>query len=386
MYVKILNGEHRNHPITGVFAVYQDYKEGANGGFITVYTDGKAPFTRERSRIKVTSNDFVYCNSLGEVLDEDITPGSGNLANRVASTVELPTDYETQFIQQESEEDAIARMEHTFHMLEEVTSAAASGVVTGLVVSGPPGIGKSSGVEATLNRENLFRNIQSNEKYFEIIGGAASPIGIYKTLYLNRFKGYVTVFDDCDNILYDEMTLNLLKNALDSKPVRRLAWRFESRVLKDEEIPRDFEFEGSVIFLTNIDFENTRSAKIKTHLKAIMDRVHYLDLEISSQRDRLLRIKQIVQSGMLNDYNFNNNEEKVIIDYIIDNADFLRDLSLRTVKKLADIIKMSIENGFTVEDNKWEPFAEATLMHREAKFKRYLNEANAAKDAEYVAE
>lgn len=364
MFVNIINGSHRNHPVSGVFAVAQPWKEGANGAFITVHTDAKQPFTRDRSRIKVEEEDFLYCDSEGKTLDPKTVAHTSNIAARVAEAAEPVTDFETEFTQKETDDEAMVRIEQTFDMLNEVTAAASAGIICGLIVSGPPGIGKSFGVEATLKKENMFLTLRDDVPHYEIIGGSVGAVGLYKALFLNRQKGFVTVFDDCDNILYDQDTLNLLKNALDSKPVRKLSWLYESRTLREEDIPRNFEYKGSVIFLTNTDFDHVRSAKLKVHLDAMMSRVHYLDLGISSQRDQLLRIKQVVRSGMLRGYNFPPHIEDMIVDYITDNADYLRELSLRAVKKLADIVKMKPDG--------WETFTEATLLRREAKFKRLL--------------
>jgi len=99
-------------------------------------------------------------------------------------------------------------------------------------------------------------------------------------------------------------------------------------------------------------------------MQAILSRCHYLDLEISNQRDQLLRVQQVMQDGMLKDYNFKNGEENMILSYIKDNADHLREISLRMVKKIADLVKVKPTDCFK--------FIEATCLHRPAKFKRLL--------------
>ena len=161
--------------------------------------------------------------------------------------------------------------------------------------------------------------------------------------------------DDCDSVLYDETSLNLLKAALDSSPRRFLSWRSESSVLRREGIPDKFEFKGSVIFITNIKFEKTRG-KIKDHLDAIMSRCHYLDLTLDTMRDKFLRCKQIVKDGMLDEYNFSETEENALLDYMFNNRTRLREMSLRMVTKIADLQKM---NG-----TKWDRYVEMTCMKR----------------------
>jgi len=370
MYVNIKNGSHRNHPITGIFPVAKPFKATSNGGHVTVKTGKVPPFQGEEARVKVQVGDFEYCTKDGNEIDPSELAHTNAVAAAVAEATKDQTDFESEYALVETENQAIKRIEKTFAMLNEITDTAAQGIVRGLVVSGPPGIGKSFGVEETLKEANLFRTIEGGKPWFDVISGAATPISLYKKLYDNRFKGYVTVFDDCDNILYDEVSLNLLKAALDSKKTRNLSWLADSRSLREEEVPNSFEFEGSVIFLTNLDFDRTTSPKLKSHLEAIVSRCHYLDLTINTQRDQILRIKQIVKAGMLNEYAFHNNEEIMIVKYIEDNAAFLRELSLRMVKKIADLV--------AARPTDWEEMVEATCLRREAKYKRMLelNSAN----------
>jgi len=155
-----------------------------------------------------------------------------------------------------------------------------------------------------------------------------------------------------------------MKAALDSCDKRMISWFKDALWLEKEDIPEKFEFKGSVIFLTNIDFANAKGKKA-IHLNAIVSRCHYMDLEISSQRDRLLRIKQIVGEGMLTNYKFGAKQEQAIVDYIWENADDMRELSLRMVKKLADLVKAFPKD--------WEDFAVTTCMMPSAKYNKLLN-------------
>ena len=69
-----------------------------------------------------------------------------------------------------------------------------------------------------------------------------------------------------------------------------------------EGMPNSFEFNGGVVFITNIKFDNVKSKKLQDHLQALQSRCHYLDLTIDSMRDRMLRIRQICGQGMLEKY------------------------------------------------------------------------------------
>jgi len=255
----------------------------------------------------------------------------------------------------ETDEQIIERMRERFSILDDMTQASIDGVVRGMVVTGPPGVGKSFGVEQVLEKNSLFDKLAGNKLKFEVIKGASSAIGLYKVLYQNADKNNVLVLDDCDTVLYDETSLNLLKAALDSSKKRKLSWNTDSALLRREGIPDTFEFKGSVIFITNLKFDKVRG-KIKDHLDAIMSRCHYLDLTMDTTREKVLRCKQIVKDGMLNEYQFTKDEEAELMSFMIDNKDKMREISLRMVTKLADLKKSMA--------SKWKRTAEVTCMRR----------------------
>ena len=331
--VRIANGTYRNINVKDVvFPLIKDYKQGKTGNFITV--DGSAvPGFPDRSiRVKVVDkSEFDYLED-GE--------------NVVAGEAAEP----------ETDEQIIDRLRERFEILEDMTYAACDGVVRGMVVTGPPGVGKSFGVEKVLKEAGIMKKLsQDSLRRFGVEKGAATPIGLYQLLYDYSASGSVLVLDDCDSVLYDELSLNLLKAALDSSPKRTLSWRSESRALANNGVPDQFEFKGSIIFITNVKFERTRG-KLKDHLDAIMSRCHYLDLTLDTMRDKFLRCKQIVADGMLNTYKFGEEEQKELMDYIYTNKNKLREMSLRMVLKIADLKKMNA--------SKWKSYAESTCMKR----------------------
>ena len=208
-----------------------------------------------------------------------------------------------------------------------------------------------------LSEHYLFNTLQ-NTKRWEVVKGATSAIGLYKKLYQFSAKGSVIVFDDCDTVLFDDLSLNILKAALDSGKKRIIQWNTESRVLDREGIPDKFEFEGAVIFITNVKFDSVKSKKLKDHLEALMSRCHYIDLTIDSAEDKLLRIKQVIELGMLNEYKFEDVKavEQMILDYMADNLKRMNELSLRMAIKLAELIKMRPDS--------WKSVADVTCLKR----------------------
>ena len=330
-FVKIKNGTYRNQTITDeVFPLVKQYQLGSKGGFITV--DGTGRFGKDKIRVTIAS------------------PVEYELVDATEYTGEVAHEYSEQ-----SDEERIADIALRFEMLDTMTKAALNGDIRALIVSGPPGVGKSFTVEHQIDRANLFQNIANAKPKHEVVKGSASAIGLYKKLYEYSDENCVLVLDDVDSILFDEVSLNLLKGALDSGKNRKINWLLESRILKQEDIPNSFQFKGAVIFLTNLKFDQVKSSKLKDHLEALQSRCHYLDLTLDTQRDKILRIKQIAKDGALfEDLGIGQIGQDIIIDFMDTNKDKMRELSLRMAIKVAQLYKSFPHN--------WEAMTRATCM------------------------
>jgi hypothetical protein len=253
-----------------------------------------------------------------------------------------------------TDEMLIANMRDMFQTLEDMTLAVKKGQIRAMIVSGPPGVGKSFGVETVLNKDDLFNVLAERKPKYEVVKGAMSALGLYAKLYEFSAPGNVVVFDDCDSILMDDVSLNILKGALDSGKKRWISWNTDSRMLRSEGIPDRFEFKGAAIFITNIKFDHVRSKKLRDHLAALESRCHYLDLKMDTDREKILRIRQIVQDGMLDEYEFTDEERNEVVEFVVDNQSKWTELSLRTVTKLADLRKAM--------PDKWQERSKLTLM------------------------
>ena len=258
----------------------------------------------------------------------------------------------------ETDQEIKDRMRQRFDIADDMTRAVKKGDIRAMIMTGPPGVGKSFGVETVLAKHDMFADIANDSKLkkYEVVKGAMSAIGLYKKLYEFSDKKSKLVFDDCDSVLLDDLSLNILKAALDSGKKRMICWNTDSRLLRSEGVPNSFEFKGGAIFITNIKFENVKSKKLQDHLAALESRCHYLDLTIDTEREKILRIEQIVEDGMLKDYEFEQYTVDEILDFIKDNKKKLRELSLRMVLKLADLKKSMPGN--------WRAVAEVTCMRR----------------------
>ena len=335
--VKIKTGTYEGNPVQDVvFALIRDYHPYAKGsGFYLV--DGKTAsegdFPSKPIRVKVS--DPSHADYI--VLD-------GSVKKKEVVT--------------ETDEEAIVRIRERFEVLTQMTEATQEGNVRAMIVSGPPGVGKSYGVEEQLNKSDIFNKLSDTPPKFEVVRGSMSALGLYQKLYKFSNPGNILVLDDCDTVLFDDVSLNILKAALDSSKKRYISWNSESRVLANEGVPDRFEYKGSVIMITNIKFNYVKSKKLQDHLAAIMSRCHYLDLTMDSSRDKFLRCKQIVKDGnMLTEYGFSEEEGQGLIQFMEDNKEHLNEISLRMVTKLADLKKMSDD---------WQKLARVTCMKRGA--------------------
>ena len=260
-------------------------------------------------------------------------------------------------VARETDEQIYERLAERFEILDEMTKAVKSGDVRAMIVSGPPGVGKSFGVEKVLQKADLFNTLAEKKPKFEVVKGAMSSIGLYAKLYEFAEKGNVVVFDDCDSILMEDLSLNILKGALDSSERRFISWNTDSRILRSDGIPDRFEFKGAAIFITNIKFEHVKSKRLRDHLDALESRCHYIDLAIDTNREKILRIKQVVNDNdMLARYDFEQCIKDEIVEFVETNQDKLRELSLRMVLKLSDLRK-----SFPAS---WKAMARTTCMKR----------------------
>ena len=251
-----------------------------------------------------------------------------------------------------------AKLRDRFEALEVMAEATGKGINRSLIVSGPAGLGKSYTVEAKLEE------LESMGHSVTYIKGYVRPLALYKLLYETRHAKSVLVFDDSDSVFYDDVSMNLLKGACDSTDRRVLHWLSKSIEKEEDEegesIPEKFEFEGSIIFITNYDFDAMIASgnKLAPHFEALVSRSHYLDLAMKTKMDYIVRIKQVVRGGMLKSRGFNAAEETMILEFIVNNMERLRELSLRMVVKISGLYKMDKKN--------WQKLASQTCMRNAA--------------------
>lgn len=255
-------------------------------------------------------------------------------------------------VSNETDDEIRAKLKERFSAMDKMAEAAILGSIKSLIISGPAGLGKSHGVM------QIADHYAEEDRQVTFIKGFVRPTGLYKTLYENRHPHCVIVFDDADSIFNDDISLNLLKGACDMTRTRTLHWLAETNMRDEDEekLPRHFEFEGSIVFITNYDFDSyiAKGNRLSPHFEAMISRSIYLDLAMHSNRDYLIRIEQVMASGMADSLKLTARESSMIIDFIKKNSDQLRELSLRMVVKIANLMRMDTAN--------WERLVKVTCF------------------------
>ena len=336
--IRILSGSYRKQAVVNTeFTLVKGFQTGKKGSYVTVKNDGQFAINIPEVKVLVDSiNDIEFLN------------GEKVLANTVEFKKESVKETET---------EAMDRIATRFEVLNEMSRACINGDIRAMIVSGPPGVGKSHGVETQMEKASMFDKLAGKKVRFQIVKGAMTALGLYTQLYKYSDTKNVLIFDDCDSVFTDDLSLNILKAALDSGKTRRICWNSDSRLLRDEGIPNTFNFNGSAIFITNLKFGNLKSKKLQDHLEALQSRCHFLDLTIDGDRDKMLRIKQVhrdADGGLFADYDFSDEQAQNVIDFMWDNHTKLREVSLRMCLKIADLVKIS--------PNNWQNLAKTTCM------------------------
>lgn len=248
-------------------------------------------------------------------------------------------------------EEILERIKKRFDVMNKMSNGVIAGVVRSLIISGAPGVGKTYSLEKKLvNAEN------SGRINYEMVKGKISPIGLYIKLYESRDAGNVVVLDDID-VFSSEDTLNILKAALDSGDRRIISWGTASTYLDEKDIPNSFEFEGSIIFITNtdIDAELKRGSKNAPHLDALVSRSVYLDLAVHTNRDIMVWVENVITTtDMLEKKGLSQFQIVQVVEWMKDHVDHLRNVSLRTALYIGDFI--------LTEPAGWQDIAEVTML------------------------
>lgn len=244
----------------------------------------------------------------------------------------------------------LSDLKERFDILGLLTRGAVAKNIRAMVVTGAPGVGKTYTVEQILER--------SNAKH-DVIRGSLSAINLYMKAYEYRQPGSVLVLDDADSIFNDEDALNILKALCDSSAERKVSYLKEAHALKADgkDVPQQFTFHGAMVFISNLDFQtfvDQGKNKFAVHFEALMSRALYLDLRLHSREELGLWVSHIAENGRIFDReDVPRHLRPLILNFLMEHRDNLRELSIRTLMKLCGLAK----------DNpaRWESIARVLL-------------------------
>lgn len=250
---------------------------------------------------------------------------------------------------------SVDEIKETIRKRFNVMSMMSKGIITGnvrsLIISGAAGIGKTYSLDKALTNAKNAGQIEYN-----LLNGKISGIGLYCKLYENRSANSVLMIDDVD-VFSDMDILNLLKAALDSGEKRKVCWGTASSYLDDKSIPNEFEFEGTVVFITNVDVDREleKGSKLSPHINALVSRSVYLDLCVHTNEEIMIRVEDVIMTtDMLQKRGLKNSDVIEVVMWMKDNVARLRNVSLRTALYIADFVATDHKN--------WKDIAEVTML------------------------
>lgn len=297
----------------------------------------------KRRRAALGIPDDMIVNYAGLPLADPLLDPTAKYDHNAVSGRENVVDFpsKAEFVMVESDEDIAARISERFEVTETLVESAIAGDVRAVFVSGGPGLGKSH----TVNK--VLKDWDKEGDRHVFVKGYARATGLIKMLYQYRDSNTVLVFDDSDNILHDELSLNILKAVADTTETRVVSWLSEGKLIDEasgEVIPRQFEYSGSIIFLTNLDLAGMVKSnhKLAPHWEALMSRGYYVDLSIKSKRDYLVRIRQVIDGGMLDGLGVGAKDD--VMRFIEEHFMKLHEISIRTAIKIATVRKNNPNN------------------------------------------
>jgi Cdc6-like AAA superfamily ATPase len=213
--------------------------------------------------------------------------------------------------------------------------------INGMIVSGDAGTGKTYTVKKALKDTGHQKNVEY------IKGGKITAASLYVKLYLNRAKHRIIVLDDCDIIHHNEkrQIVPMLLGAAELGQNREVSWETARKnpLMEEFEVPHQFQFEGSIIWITNDRKEDIGKA-VKQWKNAIMSRFNFAECKFTDEQKFMYTMHLIENIDMLgvNCQEYAGGYPEDIIDqahaYMSSNYRNLVEVTPRQAIKIADIM------------------------------------------------
>lgn len=167
--------------------------------------------------------------------------------------------------------------------------------------------------------EKVIAQMSRSHGDYVVVKGYSSAAALYRILFEHQDR--TIVFDDCDSVLKNEASLQLLKGALDSYEERWISWRVE-RSVGETDLPTCFKFKGSIIFVSNMPLERID--------EAVRTRTFKIDLTMTVDQ-RLERMRGVL-ADVLPDVDLALKTE--VLDFIAEHKEYTSDVNFRTLMNL----------------------------------------------------
>jgi hypothetical protein len=224
-----------------------------------------------------------------------------------------------------------------FGFVTDMVNMVAQGDQASVIICGPGGLGKSHTVMTALKERGFAditlvdedEEVSNAKKAYTVIKGYSTAKGLYRALYEN--KDGVLVFDDCDSVLKDPVSVSLLKSALDSYSRRIITWRAD---FKDDELPNSFLFKGRVVFISNMSSQAMD--------QAIITRSLCVDLSMTTEQ-KVERMQHLIgNADFMPEYEVRHKQEAMQLIASVQAQ--VKELSLRTLIQCTKIRKSNSRN------------------------------------------
>lgn len=252
-------------------------------------------------------------------------------------------------------EEEVKDPETLYGHLAQLVEMACKGTLRSLLVYGGPGTGKTHTIMQTISGMGLQKG-----RDYQKLSGKATPVEIYKTLFMFRNSGLI-IFDDLDSMWGNADATNVLKAALDTSPVREISWISSNTVnvsrMGDEErdqmfrqiddqiendpsnpkikYPSMFDFRGRVIFISNLKKDEFDTA--------IMSRSAKINMDLSAEQV-LMRMRSILPTLGGDDVSIKKKEE--LLDHLLSmhKRKEITAVTMREFTKGLDIVRSGAPN------------------------------------------
>ncbi len=285
-------------------------------------------------------------------------------------------------------------------MLEKV-EAVGKGWNPGLIISGPPGTGKSFTVKSKLTSmagldhvEDVFTE-QDDKKQWNEIGRTVkpgplvrksryAPWSLVRDLWRNNKKNNIVIIDDNDLALMDLNFVAILMTATEHEAQRQIHYNARKILeLECEGVSDMFDYDGGLVILTNYNMANCPKEGMKGYKKyhsrwdAMVSRLagSYIDMNLEPRallvflEHRVRQTKQLIDSGIFKKtYNVSGiteDQQEEVFSFVRDlvSEDALNQtLDLRVYNTIASYVIRS--NGKSKE---WKEMVRRNLVKKGVK-------------------